>query len=256
MPTIPTEPIGSIPRPEYLIRAQEDFAAGRIGESELEALTDVATRDTIRELEATGSPVISDGEQRKYHNFATYAVDGLPNLVNDGFRLQFTDHDRIWPRLLAGPFRYRRTADGFLALARRHARMPVKQAVISPSAVSLFYPAEPLPDYPRERFIEDLLDEHEREVRACLAQGAHCVQIDFTEGRLACRLDPTGLLLRGWVTLNNLALRRFGLAPGEAIFIDDRAENVAAAQANGFVGHHFASAGVLAAELVRLGLLS
>jgi 2-haloacid dehalogenase len=53
----------------------------------------------------------------------------------------------------------------------------------------------------------------------------------------------------------NLALRRFGLAPGEAIFIDDRAENVAAAEANGFVGHHFANAEGLAAELARLGLL-
>lgn len=52
-----------------------------------------------------------------------------------------------------------------------------------------------------------------------------------------------------------LALRRFGLAPGEAIFIDDRAENVAAAQANGFVGHHFANAERLAAELAGLGLL-
>ncbi|WP_310474027.1 HAD family phosphatase [Sandarakinorhabdus sp.] len=52
-----------------------------------------------------------------------------------------------------------------------------------------------------------------------------------------------------------LALRRFGLAPGEAIFIDDRADNVAAAQANGFAGHLFEGAAGLNAELVRLGLL-
>ena len=212
MSVLPTEPIGSIPRPESLIQAYEDCAAGRIGEAELEALAEAATVDTIREFKATGSPVISDGEQRKYHNFATYAVHGLANLAPDGFRLQFTDHDRVWPRLTAGPFRYRRTADSFLARALQHARVPVKQAVIAPSAVSLFYPAEPLPDYPRERFIADLLAEHEREVRACLALGAHSVQIDFTEGRLAYRLDPSGLLLRSWVTLNNLALGRFSAA--------------------------------------------
>jgi 2-haloacid dehalogenase len=52
-----------------------------------------------------------------------------------------------------------------------------------------------------------------------------------------------------------LALRRFGLAPGDAIFIDDRADNVVAAQANGFVGHVFAGHDALAAELMRLGLL-
>ena len=53
-----------------------------------------------------------------------------------------------------------------------------------------------------------------------------------------------------------LALKRFGLAPGEALFIDDRLENVAAAQANGFAGHHFSGHEPLAAELARLGLLA
>lgn len=52
-----------------------------------------------------------------------------------------------------------------------------------------------------------------------------------------------------------LALRRFGLAPGDAIFIDDRAENIASAAANGFVAHHFSGHDALAAELQRFGLL-
>lgn len=52
-----------------------------------------------------------------------------------------------------------------------------------------------------------------------------------------------------------LALRRFGLAPGEAIFIDDRPENVCGAEANGFVGHHFVDAPTLRAALIDLGLL-
>lgn len=209
---IPTEPIGSIPRPERLLRAQDEFFAGGLDEAALEALADEAMRETIREFEATGSPVISDGEQHKYASFATYAVHGLSNLDPEGFHLQFTDHDRVFPRLTAGPLRYRRTADVFLAKALKYARVPVKQAVIAPSMVSLFYPAEPLPSYPRTRFVEDVLAEHEREVRACLELGAHSVQIDFTEGRLACRLDRTGFLLRSWVTLNNLALRSFSAA--------------------------------------------
>jgi 2-haloacid dehalogenase len=37
----------------------------------------------------------------------------------------------------------------------------------------------------------------------------------------------------------DLALIRFGLAPGEGFFIDDSLANVEAAQANGFVAHHF-----------------
>ena len=87
--------------------------------------------------------------------------------------------------------------------------MPVKQAVISPSALSLMYPADEIPGYPREQFIDDLLREHETEVRNCLRKGAHKVQIDFTEGRLAVKIDPSGELLHSFIDLNNLALARF-----------------------------------------------
>ena len=91
----------------------------------------------------------------------------------------------------------------------RYAHVPVKQAVISPSALSLMYPAEGIPGYSREQFIDDLLREHETEVRRCLEKGAHKVQIDFTEGRLAMKIDPSGNLLNSFIDLNNLALSRF-----------------------------------------------
>jgi 5-methyltetrahydropteroyltriglutamate--homocysteine methyltransferase len=78
----------------------------------------------------------------------------------------------------------------FLAGALKYAHVPVKQAVISPSALSLMYPAENLPGYSREEFVKDLLGEHEKEIRGCIAKGAHKVQIDFTEGRLAVKIDP------------------------------------------------------------------
>ena len=208
MITIPTEPIGSIPRPTELIDA---IATKRDADDpSLDSLYDAAIRDTITRFEATGSPVVTDGEQRKYHNFWTYSVDGLPNTAPDGFKIPFSaGHVRRMPRLTSGPFRYRRFADEYLDAAQRYARLPVKQAVISPSALSLMYPAEPIEGYSREQFIDDLLNEHETEIRRCLEMGAHAVQIDFTEARLAVKLDPTGELLSSFVDLNNLALSRF-----------------------------------------------
>src|SRR5687767_10345157 len=208
MPTkIPTEPIGSIPRPVSLLEAIGD----RDGtDPELNPLYEAAIRDTIERFEATGSPVVTDGEQRKYHNFWTYCVHGLENTSPDGFKIPFSaGHTRRMLRLTAGPFRYMRTADSYLDLALSYAHVPVKQAVISPSALSLMYPPESIPGYPREQFIEDLLREHETEVRACLLKGAHKVQIDFTEGRLALKIDPSGGLLHSFIDLNNLALARF-----------------------------------------------
>jgi 5-methyltetrahydropteroyltriglutamate--homocysteine methyltransferase len=61
--------------------------------------------------------------------------------------------------------------------------------------------------------VDDLLREHETEIRRCLNKGAHKVQVDFTEGRLAVKLDPSGHLLTSFIDLNNLALSRF--APEE-----------------------------------------
>lgn len=205
--TIPTEPIGSIPRPLRLIEA---IATTDGTDPSLEPLYEEAIRDTIERFEATGSPVITDGEQRKYHNFWTYCVHGLPNTDPDGFKIPFSaGHTRRMLRLTSGPFRYKRHADSYLDTALRYARKPVKQAVISPSALSLMYPSEEIPGYSREQFIDDLLHEHEAEVRSCLRKGAHKVQIDFTEGRLAVKIDPSGNLLHSFIDLNNLALSRF-----------------------------------------------
>ncbi len=204
---IPTEPIGSIPRPIELINA---VAQGNSDDPRLDSLYEEAVRDTIERFEATGSPVVTDGEQRKYHNFWTYSVHGLPNTSPDGFRIPFAaGHVRRMPRITSGPFRYKRYADTYLDVAMRYAHRPVKQAVISPSALSLMYPAEGIPGYSREQFIDDLLAEHVNEIRQCLAKGAHSVQIDFTEGRLAMKIDPSGNLLTSFIDLNNLALSRF-----------------------------------------------
>ena len=68
-------------------------------------------------------------------------------------------------------------------------------------------------------------------------------------------VSGTERLVKPDPAIYQLALRRFGLAPGEAIFIDDRADNVAGAVANGFIGHQFAGHDALESELLRRGLL-
>jgi 5-methyltetrahydropteroyltriglutamate--homocysteine methyltransferase len=95
------------------------------------------------------------------------------------------------------------------AAIRARTQRPVKQAVISASALSLLYPAKEIPDYSRESFIADLIDEAEADIRGALDAGAASVQIDLTEGRLSLKLDPSGNLLRSFVELNNQVLGRF-----------------------------------------------
>ena len=215
MASIPTEQIGSIPRPPELIEA---VAKGSIADVNLDPHYEAAVKDTIERLEATGSPIITDGEQRKYHNFWTYSVEGLPNTSADGFAIPFSaGHVRRMPRLTNGPFHYKRYADSYLDVALKYAHRPLKQAVISPSALSLMYPAEDIAGYSRDQFIEDLLNEHEKEIRCCLAKGAAKVQIDFTEARFAMKIDPSGDLLGTFIDLNNLALSKFSNAERKKI---------------------------------------
>ncbi|NUR24614.1 MAG: 5-methyltetrahydropteroyltriglutamate--homocysteine methyltransferase, partial [Catenulispora sp.] len=207
--SIPTEPIGSIPRPAALLDAMSAHEAGRLDASAFAEAVDQAVRETIQALEATGSPVVTDGEQGK-PSFATYPLAGLEALSPDGVVIPFADgHQRRLPALTGGPFRYQQHADGYLKAALRHATVPVKQAVIAPSALSLLYPDGGIDGYARAQFLGDLADQAEADIRGCLEAGAHCVQLDFTEGRLSLKLDPTGGILEDFIALNNQVLDRF-----------------------------------------------
>lgn len=204
-----TEPIGSIPRSADVIGAWSERRAGRLSAERFQQIMDNALRDTIRRFEETRSPVITDGEQTK-SSFATYPLDGASGLAPDGVVVPFKDgHTRQLPRLTRGPFRYATHASRYLTAAKALTGLPVKQAVISASALSLLYPDAGIPGYSRETFLTDLVGETVEDIRQCLEQGADTVQIDFTEGRLSLKLDPTGALLDQFIALNNRVLDHF-----------------------------------------------
>lgn len=206
---IQTEPIGSIPRPVELILGIKAHAAGQLSDKDLQQLYDAAIAITIKNFEATGSPVITDGEQSK-PSFVTYPIQGMQNLSSKGVVIPFADgHTRQLPKLTAGPFRYQVYADSYIQKAKHFTKLPVKQAVISASAISLLYPAEGIDGYSRDEFINDLVNEAEADIRRSLNSGAYNVQIDFTEARLSLKLDPSGGLLQSFIDLNNRVLNRF-----------------------------------------------
>jgi methionine synthase II (cobalamin-independent) len=221
---IPTEPVGSLPRPSKLQAAYADYDAGRITREQLEAEQDEAVQDSISRGEATGAPITSDGEQR-WSSFATYAItdtlagtglgDNLAPTGGQYFAIFADGHHRQLPRLTGGPFRYKTYAADTLAKSINFATKPMKQAVIAPSMLALLYPLEEeVQGYSREEFEEDLVNECEKDIRQAFAAGAARVSIDFTEGRLATRNDPrnpwTGAgMLPHFIELNNRVLDRF-----------------------------------------------
>jgi methionine synthase II (cobalamin-independent) len=220
---IPTEPVGSLPRPQKLQEAYIDYDHGRIKLEQLQALQEEAARDSLQRMEATGAPIVSDGEQR-WSSFATYPVTdtlagtGLAENLGGGgqyFAIFADGHNRQLPKLTRGPFRYKAYAADSLKQSIKLATKPMKQAVIAPSMLALLYPLnEDVPGYSRTQFEKDLVDECEKDIRQAFAAGAARVSIDFTEGRLACRCDPrnpwTGAgMLPHFIELNNRVIDRF-----------------------------------------------
>jgi len=220
---IPTELVGSLPRPMKLQEAYQAYDEGKITFEDLKAEQDAAAEDSIKRLEATGEPIVTDGEQRE-SSFATYPITdtlagtGLADhLAGDGqyFAIFDDGHHRQLPRLTGGPFHYKTFAREFVEKNKKIATHDVKQAVIAPSMLMLLYPLdEEIPGYPREQFLDDLVNEVEKDIRGCFGAGAVRVSIDFTEGRLANKNDSrnpwTGRdMLGDFIELNNRVLDRF-----------------------------------------------
>jgi methionine synthase II (cobalamin-independent) len=220
---IPTEPVGSLPRPDKLQAAYADYDAGKIDKRQLETEQEAAAKDSIERGEATGAPIISDGEQW-WSSFATYPVTdtlagtGLADHLGPGgqyFAIFADGHYRQLPKLVGGPFRYKTFAADTLQRSIKLASRPMKQAVIAPSMLALLYPLdEEISGYSREQFESDLVDECEKDIRRAFDAGAVRVSIDFTEGRLALREDSrnpwTGRgMLPHFVGLINGVLDRF-----------------------------------------------
>jgi methionine synthase II (cobalamin-independent) len=220
---IPTEPVGSLPRPSKLQAASAPHDEGKIERAELEAEQDAAVKDSIERGEATGSPIVSDGEQR-WSSFATYPITdtlagtGLADNLGPGgqyFAIFADGHSRQLPKLTGGPFKYKTYAADTLKKSIEFATKPMKQAVIAPSMLALLYPLkEDVPGYSREQFEEDLTNETEKDIRGAFDAGAVRVSVDFTEGRLATRNDPrnpwTGAgMLPHFIELNNRVMDRF-----------------------------------------------
>lgn len=220
---IPTEPVGSLPRPAVLQKKYGEYDDGTIGFADLEVEQEKAVKDSIERFEATGSPIISDGEQR-ISSFATYpltdtlAGTGLADHLGPAgqyFAIFADGHYRQLPKLVSGPFRYKTYTGDLLKKSIPYATKPIKQAVIAPSMLALLYPLDEKVDgYAQEDFEADLVDECEKDIRSAFAAGASRVSIDFTEGRLATREDPrnpwTGAgMLPHFIELNNRVIDRF-----------------------------------------------
>ena len=184
---LPTSLVGSYPQPDWLIdreklshqmpprvRAAELW---RVPEQWLERAQDDATLLAIRQQEAAGLDIITDGEIRResYSNRFATALDGL-DLDNPGSVVSRSGHSITVPRL-TGKIRRRHAVEvRDLKFLRSNTRHKIKITVPGPFTMSQqvkndFYATE------REMALDYAAAVNE-EMRDLFAAGADIIQID------------------------------------------------------------------------------
>ena len=95
-PPFRADHVGSLLRPPELLRAREDFAAGRISAEDLRGVEDSAVREVVRRQEETGLRAATDGEQRResWHMDFIYQLGGIQKVQDDTIRVAFHNEQR------------------------------------------------------------------------------------------------------------------------------------------------------------------
>jgi len=205
---MPCEAIGSVPRPQAVVDALNG------GETNFDSFLPHVQETVSKLLQATDNDVnvpVTDGEQTK-PSFFTYPIHGMANLNPNGVQIPFVDgHVRTLPSITSGPFQYTKYAVDYLRELKKHVPpgQKVKQAVIAASGVSMLYPTDPIADYPKEQFMQDVVQEVVKDIKQCLDEGADVVQMDMTEARLSLKMDLSGGLLQMLLNVNEMVISQF-----------------------------------------------
>ena len=199
-PPFRADHVGSLLRPPELLRAREDYAAGRISAEDLRDAEDSAIREVVRRQEETGLRAATDGEQRResWHMDFIYQLGGIEKVQDDTIRVAFHNEQRNFEWAppsahVVAPLGLTHTIFGeaFSFLAGTVTTAVPKLTIPSPSMVHYRGGRSAIdwsvyPDL--EQFWDDLVAAYAEEVRRLYDLGCRYLQLDDTS--LAYVNDP------------------------------------------------------------------
>jgi 5-methyltetrahydropteroyltriglutamate--homocysteine methyltransferase len=97
-PPFRADHVGSLLRPASLLRARDDFAAGRIPADALREIEDEAIREVVRRQQEVGLQSATDGEFRRasWHMDFIYRLGGIGQATDEHITVKFeNDQDKI-----------------------------------------------------------------------------------------------------------------------------------------------------------------
>jgi 5-methyltetrahydropteroyltriglutamate--homocysteine methyltransferase len=192
---IRAEVVGSMLRPQELLDAREQVAAGAITRTEFKRIEDRAVDEAIALQERAGVGIVTDGELRRlsFVGPLTDTVDGVRPI--EGARVAWHDDagekPHLQPAIVERLTPRRSLATEEYAYARGRTRLPVKVTLPSPLMLALLWKpgiSTEVYDDPFDAF-RDAAAIVRSEALALAEMGCPYIQIDAPE--LATLVDPT-----------------------------------------------------------------
>jgi methionine synthase II (cobalamin-independent) len=191
MITAHTDVVGSLLRPPELLKARDEYAAGRITPAEFKAVEDAAVDAAVTLQETAGLDVITDGEMRRlsFQSALTDSVDGFGDVPIEAFLWGDWYSDVLGEMKVERPaelgvssklkWRHHLAAEDFTYLRSRATRIP-KVTLTSPSLYANLWSKERSGDiYPTlDDFLADVVDMYRSEVAELQRLGCRYIQLD------------------------------------------------------------------------------
>lgn len=188
--------VGSMLRPDYLLRAREQFHRGEMSNAAFKTIEDRAVDECIAIQERAGVDVISDGEMRRnvFASQLVQASDGFERVENNYVDWFDMHGNRVQDPVTVGltsPIRRKRhlSAEEFVYL-RAKTNKPTKMTIPSPTMYAYYWiPGVSEAAYPNvDAYMAAVTDILRDEVAELARLGCEYIQIDAPE--FGMLIDP------------------------------------------------------------------
>lgn len=175
LPLFPTTSVGSLPKPEFLKKARNDFKKGHLSRAELKKREEEATLSWIRRQEELDIDILVDGEMYR-GDMVAYFAEMLEGFEEGGFVRSYGNRYYRKPAIV-GPVKWKGpiTVDWW-RFAQRETKRPVKGMLTGPYTIMDWSFNEYYPD--RRAAALALAREIRKEAEALVEAGAKIIQID------------------------------------------------------------------------------
>lgn len=171
---LPTTVVGSYSMPAWLERAKTDFLSRKVSRHDLDEMHDAAVKAAIKDQEAAGVDVVTDGEMRR-DNMIDYFAERIPGVQIDHRSKRFYyDYyeSAVRGRLPVGSLGMAPDFQFLASFTDREAKVCLTGPhTLAKRIRNEHYPSE-------EAFAEDLARILNREVRELARAGARHLQVD------------------------------------------------------------------------------